>query len=290
MLNMYLTGKADWITDVPTSVAKQLMEKFPKEFEPTPMLGTYFYRFNTTKPPMNDERIRRALTLAVDRKAIVETVARMGQVPARSLVPPGLKGYQPAECEPEDIAKAKQLLAEAGYPDGRGFPAFDILYNTQEAHKNIAEMIQDGWKRKLGIDVGLRNQEWGVFLDTVRLKDYQAARGSWIGDYADPNTFLEMFMSDNENNQTGWKNDEYDKLMNAATSELDSAKRATLLRDAETILMRELPVLPIYYYVSRDMVRPYVRGFHKNVRDEHPLWAISIDQDEKRRFLASEER
>jgi oligopeptide transport system substrate-binding protein len=149
-------------------------------------------------------------------------------------------------------------------------------------------MLQDGWKRELGIDVGLRNQEWGVFLDTVRLLDYQAARASWIGDYADPNTFLEMFMSQNENNQTGWKNREYDRLMTAAASEGDAPKRAKMLHDAESILMHELPILPIYYYVSRDMVRPYVQGFHQNVRDEHPLWAISVDVDAKRRVLAEE--
>lgn len=288
MLNMYLTGQVDWITDAPATVAPQLMKEYPNEFNPSPILGAYFYRFNVTKPPFDNPLVRRALTLALDRRDVCETVTRTGQVPALSLVPPGLKGYEPAPCGGENVDEARRLLAEAGYPEGRGFPKIEILYNTQDTHKAIAELIQDRWKRTLGIDVGLRNQEWGVFLDTVRRMEFDTARASWIGDYADPNTFLDMFMSDNENNQTGWSNAEYDRLMKAASSEGDAPKRMQMLHDAEAILMRELPIIPIYFYVSKDMVRPYVRGFHENLRDEHPLWALSIDPEEKRRFLASE--
>ena len=290
MLNMYLTGQADWITDVPPMVAPELMASRPQEFAPTPMLGTYFYRFNVTKPPFDKAEVRRALTLAIDRRSIVDTAARMGQVPAYSLVPPGIAGYDPAECGAENLDEARRLLAAAGFPGGRGFPKFELVYNTQDAHKAIAEMIQDRWKRTLGIDVGLRNLEWGVFLDTVRMLDYRTARASWIGDYADPNTFLDMFMSKNENNQTGWSDAEYDRLVEAAAAEADPVRRMRTLRAAETILMRELPIMPIYFYVSRDLVRPYVRGFHKNVRDEHPLWALEIDDAERREVLAREAR
>jgi oligopeptide transport system substrate-binding protein len=287
MLNLYMTGEADWITDVPTPIAPQLITDRPQEFSPTPMLGTYFYRFNTKRKPFSDPRVRKAMTIAINRKQIVETVARMGQKPAFSLVPPGMAGYEPARCAPENVAEAKRLLAEAGFPDGRGFPKFEILYNTQEAHKAIAELIQDQWKRNLGIDVGLRNQEWGAYQDTVRMFDYDTARASWIGDYTDPNTFLDMFLTGGENNQTGWSNSEYDRLVKSAAGEANPTERLKLLRDAEVILTEALPILPIYYYVSRDMVRPYVRGFHPNVRDEHPLWAVSIDPDEKRRVLAA---
>jgi len=290
MLNMYLTGQVDWITDVPATVAPRILQSHADEFVPTPTLGTYFYRFNVTKPPFDDARVRRALTIALNRREIVETVTRSGQVPAFSLVPPGMKDYEPAECDAENVAEAKRLLADAGFPNGRGFPRVEILYNTQDTHKAIAELIQDRWKQSLGIDVGLRNQEWGVFLDTVRQQKFDVARASWIGDYTDPNTFLDMFMSDNENNQTGWADVEYDRLLNAAASERDDAARLRMLADAESILMRELPIIPVYYYVSKDMVKPYVRGFHQNLRDEHPLWALSIDRDEKRRFLANEGR
>jgi oligopeptide transport system substrate-binding protein len=286
MLNMYLTGEADWITDVPTPIAPLLMKERSEEFTPTEMLGTYFYRFNTRHKPFDDPRVRRALTIAIHRKQIVETVARMGQKPAFSLVPPGMEGYDPAECHPEDVVEAKRLLAEAGFPEGRGFPKFEILYNTQEAHKAIAELIQDQWKRNLGVDVGLRNQEWGAYQDTVRMFGYDVARASWIGDYTDPNTFLDMFLTNGENNQTGWSNEKYDALVKAAAAEPDATKRLKMLRDAEVILADALPIMPIYFYVSRDMVRSYVKGFHHNVRDEHPLWAVSIDVDEKRRVLA----
>jgi oligopeptide transport system substrate-binding protein len=290
MLNLLLTGEADWITDVPAPVAPLLMRDYPKQFDPAPILGVYFYRFNVKRPPLDNPKVRRALTMTIDRRAIVDTVTRSGQVPALSLVPPGMPGYESAECAPEDAAEARRLLAEAGYPEGRGFPPIEILYNTQDTHKSIAELIQDRWKRTLGIEVGLRNQEWGVYLDTVRQEKYDVARASWIGDYTDPNTFLDMFMTDNENNQTGWGDAEYDRLVEQAAAEGDAAKRMRLLHDAEAILMRELPIAPIYFYVSKDMVRPYVKGFHENLRDEHPLWALSVDPVEKRRFLASEGR
>jgi oligopeptide transport system substrate-binding protein len=285
MLNLYLTGAADWISDVPSSVAPRLMQSRPQEFRPTPTLGVYFYRINTRHPPLDRIEVRRALALAVDRRDIVETVTRTGQVPALSFVPPGLSGYEPSTLGAENVAEAQRLLAEAGFPGGRGFPKLEILYNTHEGHKAIAELIQDRWKRTLGIDVGLRNQEFAVSLETVRQGQYDLARAAWIGDYADPNTFLDMFVTGNENNETGWGNEEYDRLIHSAAAEADPAKRMKIFHDAEAILMRDLPILPIYFYVSKDMVRTYVHGFHHNLRDEHPLWALSVDPEEKRRVL-----
>jgi oligopeptide transport system substrate-binding protein len=286
MLNLYLTGAADWIDDVPTSVAPTLMKTRPKEFDPEPTLGVYFYRLNTRRPPLDKPAVRRALALTINREEIVKTVTRTGQVPAFSLVPPGLAGYKSSTFGEENLAEAKQLLADAGFADGRGFPEIEILYNTHEAHKTIAELIQDRWKQNLGIDVGLRNQEFAVQLDTIHSGNYDLARAAWIGDYADPNTFLDMFVTDGENNETGWSNAEYDRLLREATSEGDSVKRMQILHDAETILMRELPVIPIYFYVSKDMIRTYVHGFHHNLRDEHPLWALSVDQAEKQRVFS----
>lgn len=288
MLNMYLTDACDWITNVPPAASQKLMKTRPKEYHPTPTLGVYFYRFNVTRKPFDDPRVRRALTLAIDRQAIVDHITKTGQVPAYSFVPPGIVGYEPAELARGDLAEAKRLLAEAGFAGGSGFPDFEILYNTQETHKLIAEAIQDRWKRELGINVGLKSLEWGTFLDTVRQMKYDTARASWIGDYADPNTFLDMFEQDNENNQTGWRNAEYDKLIAAAASEADPKKRFSILHEAEAILMRELPIAPIYFYVSKDMVQTYVKGFHSNLRDEHPLWALRIDHEEKARVLAGE--
>lgn len=290
MLNLYLTGAVDWIDDVPPAVGPTLMVTRPKEFDPEPTLGVYFYRINTEHKPLDKPEVRRALALAINRKEIVEKVTRTGQVPATSFVPPGLEGYKSPSFGTEDVAEAKRLLAAAGFADGRNFPKIEILYNTHETHKTIAELIQDRWKQNLGIDVGLRNQEFAVSLQTVRERRYDLARAAWIGDYADPNTFLDMFTTDNENNETGWSNADYDRLVFGAAAEADAAKRMQMLHDAEAILLRELPIIPVYYYVSKDMIKPYVRGFHANLRDEHPLWALSIDEEAKRKFIAEGSR
>ncbi|MGC3969854.1 MAG: peptide ABC transporter substrate-binding protein [Pirellulales bacterium] len=288
MLNLYLTGEADWITDIPNSAIPELMRTRPKEFAPVPQLASYFYRVNVTRKPLDDPRVRRALSMAVNRQEIVEKVTKSGQIPALSIVPPGINGYTPAFGNAENISAARKLLAEAGYPDGRGFPKIEILYNTHETHKSIAELLQHQWKQNLGIDVGLRNQEWGVFNSSQRKLDYDVSRMGWIGDYNDPNTFLDMWTTGNENNQTGWGNKEYDRLLKAAAAEGDPQKRMRMLQDAEAIATNELPVIPLYYYVSKDMIRSYVDGYYDNIRDEHPLWSMSIDPAKKAAALAAE--
>lgn len=288
MLNLYLTGKADWITDVPPGAKAELRRTRPQEYDPQPQQSIYFYRVNVTRPPLSDVRVRRALSMALDRREIVEAGPRAGEVPAFSVVPPGIDGYEPGLAASESIAEAKRLLAEAGYPDGRGFPKIDILYNTHEMHRSIAELIQSQWKKRLGINVGLTNQEWGVFNSSIRKLEYDIARTGWIGDYPDPTTFLDLFVSTNENNQTGFRDAKYDAMMEATAREADPAKRLKLLHDAEAYLMQQLPVIPMFDYVSKDMVRPYVKGIYQNVRDEHPLWAMSIDLEEKVRVLKAE--
>jgi oligopeptide transport system substrate-binding protein len=144
-----------------------------------------------------------------------------------------------------------------------------VHYNTSEAHRDIAEVVANSWQRNLGLSAKLLNQEWKVYLDTQSGLTYDVSRSAWIGDYADPNTFLDMFVTGNENNKTGWGNAEYDGLIRSAARELDPARRSQLLAQAEAILMRELPVLPIYYYVSQNLVAPRLGGFYENLRDEH---------------------
>ncbi len=180
------------------------------------------------------------------------------------------------------MTRARELLAEAGYPGGRGFPKFDIQYNTSENHKTIAELIERQWRTALSIDVRLRNQEWASHLASIRRLDYDVARAGWIGDYADPNTFLEMFETGNALNRTGWQNKEYDELMQRASTEPDPKTRLVLMHDAEAILMKELPIIPIFYRVSLNMVRPRVKGFYNNIQDVHPLDALWIDTSVKR--------
>jgi len=162
-------------------------------------------------------------------------------------------------------------LKEAGYPDGKGFPTLTILYNTSEGHKKIAEAIQQMWKKNLGIDVALENQEWKVYLDKQAKLQYQICRAGWIGDYPDPNTFLDMFVTGGGNNQTGYSNPKYDELVKKAAMEKDPKKRMAIFRQVEEIIMTDLPVMPIYFYVNILMWKPYVKGVYMNTLDLHPL-------------------
>ena len=293
MLDLYLTGGCDWIDRVATSVVPTLMQR--EDFNPVPYLGTYFFRVNTTRPPFDDVRVRRALALTIDRKAICEKIMKAGQVPSYGLVPPGIAGYVAAQMDsaaaesPDDeaaweldCASAAELLVEAGFgPGGRPFPTLEIHYNTSEAHRDIAEVIAETWRRVLGVDAVLLNQEWKVYLDTQTTLGYDVSRSAWIGDYADPNTFSDMWVTGGENNKTGWGDARYDELIAAAARELDPVARMQLLRESEEILMEELPILPIYYYVTQGVVNPRLGGWFNNVQDEHfPKFFYWMDDEE----------
>ncbi|MFW5692591.1 MAG: peptide ABC transporter substrate-binding protein [Thermoguttaceae bacterium] len=289
MLNLYMTGEVDWIPTVPTEVVADLLRR--DDFQPAPYLALYYYLVNTERPPLDDPRVRRALAMAVDRREIVEEVTRSGQVPAYSLVPAEISkylDYTPPEFGRFDPEEARRLLAEAGYPDGSGCPRIEVLYNTSESHKAIAEVIQAQWKRHLGVDVTLSNQEWGAYLTSRRQGRYMVARAGWIGDYVDPNTFLSLFTSDNPQNQSGWSRAEYDRLIQAAQREPDDRRRLELFHAAERIVLDELPMIPIYLYVSQSMVRPYVEGFYRNIQDVHPLWSLGIDEQKREQLRRKE--
>ena len=290
-LNLYMTGKVDWITDVPPPALRILRQEDPprKDLNAEPMLVSYFYLLNTTRKPFNDKRVRRALCLALNREEITSKALAAGEIPGRSLVPPGIAGYAPPLCAPENVEEARSLMAAAGYPKGKGFPRIDILYNTHESHQAIAELIRKQWQRHLGISVRTRNEEWGSYLASQRQMNYFVCRKGWVGDYPDPNTFLDMFLSGGEQNNTGFANPKYDGLIRAAKLEKDPVKRLQILREAEQLLMDELPILPIYYYVSKNMVKPHVRGLYNNLLDFHPLSAIWIDHDHQgpNEFMAS---
>lgn len=286
-LNMYMEGDIDWSTQAPSPVIPDLKKR--DDFHSAPMLSTYFYRLNVNAPPLNDVRVRRALNMAIDKKRICEKVTKAGQVPARSFVPPGMNGYPSNNCLGEDgktvdihcgaydVEAARKLLAEAGYPNGAGLPKIEILYNSSEGHKLIAEVVQQDWKNNLGVDIQLKNVEWASFLQTTSNKKYQVARAGWIGDYPDPNTFLDMFVTDGPNNQTNWSNKEYDDLIKAAQTENDPTARLCTLQKAESILMKEQPIIPFYFYVSVNLVNPKVKGFYPNIQDLHPLTIIRIE-------------
>ncbi|MDA0659676.1 MAG: peptide ABC transporter substrate-binding protein [Planctomycetota bacterium] len=269
MLNMYLNGQLDWIDDPPQTAIPDLRQR--SDWHGGVRLGTYFFRLNVNKPPLDNVQVRRALNQALNKQQICESVTRAGEVAARSLVPPGLSDYQAPLCDDYDVAAAQQLLADAGYAGGRGFPRLEILYNTSESHRTIAEVVQQQWNQNLGIHVDLRNREWKVYLDDTQSQKYEISRAAWIGDYPDPNTFLDMFVTQGPNNMTGWGNLRYDEALAGSQQELDPQRRLELLAEAERILMAELPILPIYFYASKNLVRADFSGFSENLLDVHPL-------------------
>jgi oligopeptide transport system substrate-binding protein len=275
-LNMYLNGQLDWVAYIPVSTIPKLQADYADQFRAAPVLIVYMYRINVTRPELKDKRVRRALNLALDKQAICDRVLRAGELPAETYVPPGMAGYVSPPGAPYDVEAARKLLAEAGYPGGRGLPTIEILYNDLDKHRTIAEAVQQMWRDNLGIDVELRSLEWGVYLDSTHKLDYDVARAGWVADYPDPNTFLDMFMTGNENNQTGWSNATYDDLVRRAAAEPDAAKRMSLLKEAEMLLLEESPILPVYFYISANLVHPRVEGFFNTVQDEHPLDLLRI--------------
>ena len=278
-LNMYETGQLHWVTDPPTALLEEIKKR--DDFVSAPQLSIYYYQINVKRKPLDDVRIRRALAMAIDRKQIVEQVTKAGQIPAFTIVPPGLAGYQSPPGFKADLDKAKQLLVEAGYPGGRGIPKMTILYNTTEGHRAIAEVIQQQLQNNLNVKVDLQNMEWGSYLDKRKQKDYEIARAGWIADYHDPNTFLDMWVTDGPQNDTNWSNKEYDALIYGAASESDPVKRLQMLSKAEQIFVDEMPVIPIYFYTSLNMVKTNVEGFFPSAQDLHPLQLLNFKDEGK---------
>ena len=250
------------------------------DFQNAPYLGTYYYIFNHTKPPFNDVRARKAFAMSVDRKELVEKVTKGGEFPAFSYVPP-MSGYKVIGGFKENVAEAKKLLADAGFPDGKGFPKVTILYNTSESHKKIAEYLQQRWEQTLGVKVDLVNQEWKTYLDTRRdgkMGGFEFARAGWIGDYKDPYNFLFMWLSDNfDFNDGRWKNTQYDALVAKANTMAAGPKRMEVFQEAERILIeQDLAIMPIYFYATLNNIDlKKWNGWYSNVLDVHPTKDIS---------------
>jgi len=281
-LNLYERGQADIVWDkelVPAHLADVLVKR--ADFHAFNYLGTYFVRFNVTHKPFDDARVRRALALAVDKKRIVRKITKAGELPASHLVPDGTVNYTSPAGLGHDPELARKLLAEAGYPGGKGFPHIEYLFNAaagggDKIHENIAIELQQMWRDELGIQMDLRQVETKVFWGCQSRLDYQLSRSSWIGDYDDANTFLGMFTSGDGNNRTGWKNDRYDALIRAANAQTDVRQREKIFQQAETLLVRdEVPIIPLYFYVGINYFDTNkVQGIWQNLIDEHPLQAI----------------
>jgi len=262
---MYENGELD-VCGVPSTEIDRVKADpvLSKEFYQAPYLCTYYLGFDTTEPPVDNKLVRQALSYAVDRQKLIDTVLKGGQKPAKTFACPGIFG-SPAE-DPNfvgisyDPEKAKQLLADAGYPNGEGFPEMTYLFNTSEGHRMIAEFIQQGWKEVLGINVVLANQEWKVYLETIESDPPQVWRMGWCADYPDENNWvLENFHSKKGSNRIKWSNPEFDKACEEAAATSDPAKRKELYAKAEKILcVDEAAIIPIYYYTRVVCNKPYV--------------------------------
>jgi len=244
-----------------------------------PQLGTYFYVLNVEKAPFDNVKVRKALSLAIDRQYIIDNIAQGNQIPAGAFVPfavpdveanpdfrtVGKDYYDPsAEAYENNIKEAQKLLAEAGYPNGEGFPQVELAYNTEGGHLAIAEAVQEMWKKNLGISIKLTGQEWKVFQDTRQTGNYQIARHGWLGDYNDPMTFLDMWTSYSGQNDARWKNADYDKLIETAKVSGDRAERMKAMHQAEDLLMGEAPIIPVYYYTDVYVVKDYLKNYYNS--------------------------
>lgn len=314
-LTLYVKKQADWVPQLPLSLIRGIQSQLEDDYHNHASLIVYFYRCNTTREPFKGERgkkVRQALSLAVNRKDLIDNVTKAYEQAAFSVVPPGIPGYSgvPAMAHPEAseaVKKARALLAEAGYPDGKGFPKVTLLYNTSDRHKQIAAAIQNFWKVNLNIHIELTNQEWGTYIDSVHAMNFDMARAGWIGDYTDPNTFLDMWITDGDQNETGWSSPIYDRFIEYAGdipgTLSDPGRRAEFLKDlpdlkpfvvrytderkaderrrlgahlrlkvlqrADEIVADELPVIPLFFYTTNQLWRPKLEGLYDNLRDTH---------------------
>jgi oligopeptide transport system substrate-binding protein len=274
--NFYATGIADLMMDkglAPTPLMTDLRKR--PDFHAGSILANYFIRFNTTRKAFADPRVRLAFAMAVDKKGLTEKITRAGEVPATSFTPPGSgQGYVPPPGFGHDPEAARKLLAEAGYPGGAGFPIFYYLYRSDsDLDQDIAVELQSTFREVLGVQMQLTKQEWTVYLQSQSKLGYDLCRSSWVGDYNDPNTFLDMFVTNGGNNRTGWSDPRYDELIALAAKEVDREKRFAHFQEAERILVSEAaPICPLYYYVGiqfYDGTR--LGGIEPNLLDEHPL-------------------
>ncbi|WP_220711314.1 ABC transporter substrate-binding protein [Enterobacter cancerogenus] len=265
-VNRYKAGEIDIVYTVPINQFALLKKTLGSELDVSPQLATYYYEFNTARPPFNDARVRKALNLALDKEIIAEKVLGQGQRPAWLISQPDIGGVTLKNPDyaswPMDkrIAEAKKLLAEAGFNADHPL-SFNLLYNTSESHQRIAIAASSMWKKNLGVEAKLQNQEWKTMLDTMHTHNFDAVRYAWIADYDDASTFLNNFRTGDSQNTTQYSNPEYDQAMISAAKAKTAEERGTFYQKAEDLLSRDVPAIPVYHYVRTHLVKPWVGGF-----------------------------
>jgi oligopeptide transport system substrate-binding protein len=271
-LKAYRGGELDVTYTIPQQQYRWLKENLAAELNVSPYLSTYFYGFNTTRPPFrNQPGLRRALAMVIDRERITESVTGVGELPAYSFVPPGTSGYSPQAADYRDwtpehrLEESRRLYAAAGYSSAHPL-AIELRYNSGEVHNAIAVAVADMWKRALGVETKLVKEEFKVLLVDISQKQVtQVFRSSWIGDYNDAFNFLEILQTGFGVNHPGYSNPAYDALIQRAASTVDLGARRAVLEEAERMMLADQPLAPIYFYVNKHLVKPYVRGWHQNV-------------------------
>jgi len=275
-LRRYRAGELDWTETIPLGEIAWIRKNLGDELKVSPYLGTYYYGFNLTKPPFKDHRaLRVALSMAIDREIITEKISGLGEIPAYGWVPPAVSDYAAQSFQFKSmkrqrrLAEAKKLYQISGYSEKNPLH-LELRYNTSENHKKIAIAVAAMWKKELGVTTKLVNEEWKVFLKNRKQKQVtQVFRAGWIGDYNDAYTFAELMYSNHGINDVGYRNPYYDQLLAQASLETQPSKRRLLLEEAERVLLSDCPIIPIYFYVSKSLIKPYVRGFVGNVMDHH---------------------
>jgi oligopeptide transport system substrate-binding protein len=280
-MRLVLAGGADIGSDYPPARHNWLKAKYPTLVRSHPFLGTYYFAFNTRKPPFNDIRVRQALSMMIDRNWVANKMVDAGNAPAWGLLPPGLGAEAGAKPEWAEwprariVAQAKQLLKQAGYSQSRPL-VFEIRFNSSTEHRRAAVAMATMW-RELGVEAKLLNSESSLHFDSLKRADFQFARSGWLADLPAPENFLAVHRSDaGAQNYSGYTNREYDVALDAALAEPDAKKRAVKMQAAEAILMRDMPILPLYYYSSRALVQPNVTGWRNNDAHTHPSRTLGI--------------
>jgi len=278
---MFRVGQLHYTASVPLGKIPVYQEMEDSPYVQAPYLGTYYYLLNTEVPPTDNLKVRQALSLAVDRDSLSKNVLKGTVIGAYSITPPDTLGYFPPKLFDYDPERARQLLAEAGYPNGEGWPGLELTYNTSEDHRKIAVALQQMWKDVLNIEVALINQEWKVYLDSITQMNFQIARRGWIGDYVDPNNFLDLFLTGGGNNNTGFADPRYDELvLRKAPQATTKAERFAVFEEAETLLMEQMPIIPVFTYTSKHLVQPSVRGLPSNLMDSINMKYVWLEQDQ----------
>lgn len=277
-MRAFESGQLHKTSSVPASMRSHYAAKYPERIRFDPYAGVYYLKLNTVRGPLQDVRVREALSLAIDRKQLVERILQGGERVAYGFVPAGLGGYEPAPRELYDPEKARQLLTEAGYPSGKGFPEIEYLFNTSDNHRKIAEAIQSMWRVELGIDIALTNKEWKVYLDTTNNMDYDVSRAGWIGSLY-PFSFLVNLLSVSANNETGYEDPIYDRTLYSSIGEFDKEKRFALVREAESRMLEAFPVLPLYWYTNTYLIDPRVRGWNPKLVDQRPFKYVYLESE-----------